>query len=132
MVILIFYTLIITFLFAIFKPKRTYFQRIIKKLLTIGSFYAIISCVNLSIQNNYTLPYRVRRCIECSEHISPRNVRERWSMALEREWLLLTVEKFSREDAQKAELVSHIKIEFLAVRRQLFSAAFLPHTKLQK
>ena len=56
---------------------------------------------------------RVRRCIECSEHISLRNARERWSMALEREWLLQTVEKFSREDAQRAELVSHTKIEFI-------------------
>ena len=34
-------------------------------------------------------------------------------MALEREWLLLTAEKFSREDAQRAELVSHTKIEFI-------------------
>ena len=83
-----------------------------KKHLTICAFYEIMRSIKLSIQNNYTLPKRVRRCIECSEHISLRNVRERWSMALEREWLQLTVEKFSREDAQKAELVSHTKIEF--------------------
>ena len=83
-----------------------------KKHLTICAFYEIMRSIKLSIQNNYTLPKRVRRCIECSEHTSLRNVRERWSMALEREWLQLTVEKFSREDAQKAELVSHTKIEF--------------------
>ena len=42
-------------------------------------------------------------------------------MALEREWLLLTAEKFSREDAQRAELVSHTKIEFIGGTDERFS-----------
>ena len=50
-------------------------------------------------------------------------------MALEREWLLLTAEKFSREDAQRAELVSHTKIELIGGTDGRFfvpDAAFLP------
>ena len=96
---------------CVFSRCRKNKQNTFKKLLTISVFYEIMRSNKLSIQNNYTLPNRVRRCIECSEHISPRNVRERWSMALEREWLPQTAEKFSREDAQKAELVSRTKIE---------------------
>ena len=41
--------------------------------------------------------------IPCLEHISLRKDTERKNMASEREWLLQTVERFSREDALRAE-----------------------------
>jgi len=40
---------------------------------------------------------------ECSEHISPKRSTDRKNTASEREWLPLTAERFSREDALKAE-----------------------------
>ena len=40
---------------------------------------------------------------KCLELTSPKSVREKRSMASEREWLLLTAEMYSREDALKAE-----------------------------
>jgi hypothetical protein len=41
--------------------------------------------------------------MKCLELINPKSVRERKSMVSEREWLPLTVETYSREDALKAE-----------------------------
>ena len=41
--------------------------------------------------------------IPCLEHTSLRKDTERKNMASEREWLPLTAEKFSREDALRAE-----------------------------
>ena len=52
--------------------------------------------------------------IPCLEHISLRKDTEKRNTALEREWLPLTVERFSREDALKAEqdsLINHYSYE---------------------
>ncbi len=46
---------------------------------------------------------------QCSEHISPRNVTERWSTASEREWRTPTAEKSLQDVALKAEQDSPIK-----------------------
>ena len=46
---------------------------------------------------------KLRRCRKCLELINPKSVRERKSTASEREWLPLTEETYSREDALKAE-----------------------------
>ena len=46
---------------------------------------------------------------QCSEHISPRNVTERWSTASEREWRTPTAEKSLQDVALKAEHDSPIK-----------------------
>ena len=44
----------------------------------------------------------------CLEHINPRSVIEKWSMASEKEWLQLMGEKCLNEDARRAESNSHI------------------------
>ena len=51
------------------------------------------------------------RCIrKWRELTSPRNARERWNTASEKEWALPTAEKFWREDARRAEPDSPIEL----------------------
>ncbi len=49
-----------------------------------------------------------RRYKKCLEHTNPKSVIEKWSMASEKEWRLLTAEKFLKEEELREELVSHI------------------------
>lgn len=49
-----------------------------------------------------------RRYKKCSEHTNPKSVTEKWSTASEKEWRPLTEEKFSKEEEQREEHVSHI------------------------
>jgi len=44
----------------------------------------------------------------CFRHISLKKDREKKNMALEKEWLLLTAERFSKEEEQREELSSLI------------------------
>ena len=53
-----------------------------------------------------TLNASERKVQRCSEHISPKSVREKWNMASERECPLQTDVRFSREDVLREELSS--------------------------
>ena len=66
-------------------------------------------------------------CI-CSEHISLRRNREARNTVSEREWQLLTAERFSREDAIRVALAS--LTEFQSVRPISITSAFLSKHRL--